>query len=474
MKAWQAGALAGTAALAGFAAAAFLFREGIQGVASGRAAADSGKGTVQFSGGSGGEAQAGPTVYQCPMHPWILRDAPSTCPLCGMDLVPVEAEASTAAGGAQQVRIDPVVVQNMGVRTVPVETRALVKEVRTTGKVALDETRQVSVNAKVMGWVEDLRADYLGKEFRKGEILMQVYSPEWVATQEEFLQALFLQRELPASAAGHARHGAEQLVESARRRLEFWDIPASAIDAVAKEGKARRALPLAAPASGTLVAKNVVEGQSFAPGTELLRLADLSRVWVLGEVPQSDLPFIAVGQTAQVSVSYHPGPPLTGTVSFIAPVTDARAKTTLVRVELANDKERSLKPEMVADVSFQRTLPEALAVPEQAVLRTGRRTLVVAALGQGVFEPREVKLGATAQGYTQVLEGLQEGELAVLSAQFLIDSESNLKSAVLRMGSTGVEMDGASESGADGMESDGEGETSPKAEPTGHEGHNHD
>jgi RND family efflux transporter MFP subunit len=366
-----------------------------------------------------------------------------------MDLVAVEAESTTgnaASGGSSgslsstpstrstQVRIDPVVVQNMGVRTVTVESRALVKEIRTTGKVAIDETRQVSINAKVMGWVEKLRADFLGKQVRKGEVLMEVYSPEWVSTQEEFLQALSLRAALSPHSGDHAVSSAQQLVESARRRLEFWDIPTSAIDAVAREGKARRTLPLLAPASGTLVAKNIVEGQSFAPGTELLRLADLSRVWVLGEVAQSDLPFVALGQEAEVSVAYHSGPPLKGLVSFIAPVTDARAKTTWVRVILENDSARTLKPEMVADVALQRPMENTLTVPEQAVLRTGRRTLVVAALGQGVFEPREVKLGATAQGYTQVLEGLQEGELAVLSAQFLIDSESNLKAAILRMG----------------------------------------
>jgi RND family efflux transporter MFP subunit len=332
------------------------------------------------------------------------------------------------------VRIDPVVVQNMGVRTVTVELRSLVKEIRTTGKVAIDETRQVSINAKVIGWVEKLRADYLGKRLRKGEVLMEVYSPEWVSTQEEFLQALSLRAALSPHSADHAITSAQQLVESARRRLEFWDIPTSAIDAVAREGKARRTLPLLVPASGTLVAKNIVEGQSFAPGTELLRLADLSRVWVLGEVAQNDLPFLAIGQAARVRLPYGSQALTEGTIAFIAPVSDARAKTTSVRIELENDEERSLKPEMVVDVSLQKSLEAAWVVPEQAVLRTGRRTWVVVSLGQGVFEPREVVLGATAAGYTQVLEGLREGELAVLSAQFLIDSESNLKAAVLRMG----------------------------------------
>lgn len=386
---------------------------------------------------AGKEQQAAKTMYNCPMHPWIIKDKPGTCPICGMALVAMKDHghgAAPAEAGAGAIRIDPVVIQNMGVKTEEVRVRDLSKVVRLAGRLAGDETRQVSVNAKIMGWVEKLHADYLGKPIKAGEVLMELYSPDLLATQEEFLQALKYSRGLPESATAETRRGAEDLVNSARRRLEYWDIPASAIERLIKDGKVRKTLPIVSPASGVVVAKNVVEGQNIMAGMELLRIADLSRIWAFGEIYQEDLPYVKVGQKADVLISYLQGKTFPGKVAFIAPVLDAQSKTTLVRVELRNTPDLVLKPEMVADVELSFPIGEALAVPDQAIIRTGKRNVAIVSLGHGYFEPRDVELGASAGDYVQVVSGLKAGDLLVTSSQFLIDSESNLKSAVMGMG----------------------------------------
>lgn len=384
---------------------------------------------------SGAESQAAKAMYNCPMHPWIIKDKPGTCPICGMTLVPMKdhGQGAPVEANSGAIRIDPSVIQNMGVKTEEVRVRDLSKVVRLSGKLAGDETRQVSVNAKIMGWVEKLNADYLGKPIKAGEVLLELYSPDLLATQEEFLQALRYSRGLTASATPETRRSAEDLVSSARRRLEYWDIPSSAIERLVRDGKVRKTLPMVSPASGVVVAKNVVEGQNIMAGMELLRIADLSRIWALGEIYQEDLPYVKVGQKAKVLISYLPGKSFEGKVAFIAPVLDAQSKTTVVRVELRNTPDLLLKPEMVADVELSFPVGEHLAVPEQAIIRTGRRNVAIIALGQGYFEPRDVELGASAGEYVQVLSGLKEGEVLVTSSQFLIDSESNLKSAVMGM-----------------------------------------
>lgn len=384
-----------------------------------------------------GKQEAAKTMYNCPMHPWIIKDKPGNCPICGMALVAMKDHGHGTVppeAGAGAIRIDPAVIQNMGVKTEEVRVRDLSKVVRLAGRLAGDETRQVSVNAKIMGWVEKLHADYLGKPIKAGEVLMELYSPDLLATQEEFLQALKYSRGLPASATAETRRGAEDLVNSARRRLEYWDIPASAIERLIKDGKVRKTLPIVSPASGVVVAKNVVEGQNIMAGMELLRIADLSRIWAFGEIYQEDLPYVKVGQKADVLISYLQGKTFPGKVAFIAPVLDAQSKTTLVRVELRNTPDLVLKPEMVADVELSFPIGEGLAVPDQAIIRTGKRNVAIVSLGQGYFEPRDVELGASAGDYVQVLSGLKAGDLLVTSSQFLIDSESNLKSAVMGMG----------------------------------------
>ena len=387
-------------------------------------------------------------MYNCAMHPHYISDKPGNCPICGMALTPMDK--GTDAGAADQapgapagnaesstgVRIDPAIIQNMGVRTETVMKRELTPEIRASGKVRVDETRQFTVTARVMGWVEKLMVASTGEAVRKGQPLMELYSPELLSTQEEHLQALRYAGSLEGSAGGteEARRAAGELLESSRRRLLNWDVPASRIRDLEKRGVAERTLPVLAPASGVILEKSVVQGQNVMPGMPLYRLADLSRVWVVASVYQGDVARVKVGSPAEITLSYLPGKAFLGKVAFVSPVLDPVTRTAEVRIEAANTPGLDLKPEMFATVVLRPpSAGPVVAVPEQAIIRSGRRDLAIIGLGGGYFEPRAVTLGRSAGGYVEILAGLREGETLVVSSQFLIDSESNLKAAIRQM-----------------------------------------
>lgn len=384
-------------------------------------------------------AQEKKVLYHCAMHPWYISDKPGHCPICGMELVKMDAgqDATQAAGGGP-VHIDPAVIQTMGVRTEAVARRDLASEVRAPGKIAVDEARVAEVNARVMGYVEKLYADVTGQRVRKGGPLLELYSPELSSAQEEYLQALRYAR-----ASGKAA-GGDELAESARRRLSNWGLAPAEIAELERGGKARSTLALTAPISGVVLDKKVVLGQSVQPGMEMYTLADLSRVWAVARVYQSDLAVVHAGGEAEVELAYLPGKPFRGKVVFVSPVLDPAARTAEVRVELANTPDLALKPEMIATIILRGPARKGvLAVPEQALIHSGRRTLAIVALGGGYFEPREVVLGASAGGYVEVTQGLEEGEGLVISSQFLIDSESNFKAAIQRMQQASAGQPGA-------------------------------
>jgi Cu(I)/Ag(I) efflux system membrane fusion protein len=345
-----------------------------------------------------------------------------------MELVKIDKPqgAEMPAGGGP-IRIDPAVIQNMGVRTEPVARRDLAAEVRAPGKIRVDESRVTVVNARVMGYAEKLYADVTGQRVVKGGPLLEIYSPDLVSAQEEYLQAVRY-----AGTAGDAT-GAADLVESARRRLANWGVSAAEIAALERSGKARNTLPIASPAAGVVLEKKVVRGQNVAPGMELYTIADLSTVWAVAQVYQADLALVRKGSEAEVELA-GAAKPYRGVIAFVSPVLDPQTRTAEVRVELRNTKDLDIKPEMIATVVLRGPARKnVLAVPEQAIIRSGRRTLAIVALGAGYFEPREVTLGAASGGYVEVTSGLEEGDGLVVSSQFLIDSESNLKAAVQRM-----------------------------------------
>ncbi len=388
-----------------------------------------------YAEGSGEAGERKIAYYKDPMHPWYTSDKPGKAPDCGMDLVPVY-EGDTDTKG---IRIDPATVQNIGVKVEDVVRRKMTKVIRTVGKVDYDERRLFSVNTKIMGWVERLYVDYTGKVVRKGEPLMELYSPELVTTQEEYLQALSYRKKLQESSLEEARKGSDDLLQSARRRLLNWDIPEREIQALEQRGTPTKTMTIYSPADGVVIEKMVSAGQNVMAGMELYKIADPSSVWVLADVYQYELPWVRLGDNVDIELSYLPGKTFRGRISYMYPYLNDETKTVKVRVQVPNSASLELKPDMFATVKIATPVSvDAVVVPDQAIIRSGERNIAVIALGGGYFEPRDVKLGLISEGYVQVLDGIHEGEKIVVSSQFLIDSESNLKAAISQMTSHGA------------------------------------
>jgi membrane fusion protein, copper/silver efflux system len=373
-----------------------------------------------------------------PMTPGYRSDKPGKSPFMDMDLVPVYEEAPVGAtagkavAGYSAIAVPPERARAIGVQIGKVEVRDLTKTIRAVGHVAFDETLLYQVHARFEGYVEELYVDYTGKPVRKGQPLLSIYSPDLLATQQEYLLAFRARQQFRGSSNADLSRGGTDLYESARQRLLLWQISPAELDQLEKTGRPRRALTLHSPVTGTVMVKNAVRGGRVMPSETLFEIADLQRVWVLADVYESDAPFVVVGQTARMSLSYLSGRTWTGKVTFIAPVLDQATRTVRVRVEFANP-DGVLKPEMYSEVLLERPLGRVVAVPESAVLTTGTRSIVFVAKGGGQFEPREVKPGAKIDSYYQILEGLAPGEDVVTQANFLVDSESRLKAALTGM-----------------------------------------
>lgn len=333
---------------------------------------------------------------------------------------------------ASVMTVSPERLQSIGVKFELAKRRPLDKLTRTVGLVEIDERRLAHVNIKLEGWIDELRVSSTGERVKKGQILFTLYSPELVATQTEYLLALKSHRTLGNSAFPEVAAGAKSLLEAARRRLRLWDITEDHIEDLERTGEVLRTLPIHAPASGTVIKKVALAGMHVNPGDELYTIADLSHIWINADIYEYELPFIQVGQTAAVTLSYDPGTVLRGRIAFIYPTLDAQTRTARVRFELANPGER-LKPGMYTSVELKSALGTRLVVPTDAILDSGERQLIFLHLGGGQLEWRTVKLGIRAGDWVEVLEGLKEDEHIVTSTNFLIDSESQLKAAVSGM-----------------------------------------
>lgn len=375
-------------------------------------------------------AAADTPKYISPMHPWITSDEPGQCPICGMDLVPYDQFSGGGAGSI--IEIDPVVVQNMGVRLAPVTRGDLQRNIRTVGIVAYEETTRTSINSKISGWVERLHVNQAGQEVRKGQLLLSIYSPDLVSAQEEYLMALRNAERLQHSSIAGVAESANRLLAAAENRLRFWDIAPREIERLRQTREVLRTLPLYAPFNGVVTEKMVNQGMFVDSGMELYQLADLSRIWVYADIYEYELPWIAQGMVAEVEIPQL-RKTIPGKVDLIYPYADGMTRTVKARIELTN-ADRQLRPDMFVTVRLQgRTVTDALLVPSEAVLNSGEQQRVFVALGEGKFEPRPVHMGLRGSNGQVEVHGVHEGEQVVVSAQFMFDSESRLREAIEKM-----------------------------------------
>jgi Cu(I)/Ag(I) efflux system membrane fusion protein len=368
--------------------------------------------------------------YRNPMGLPDTSPVPKKDPM-GMDYIPVyEGEAPPESAPPGTVRIAPEKQQLLGVRTEPVSPRDLRRAVRAVGTIQPSERLLFRVTPRFEGWIEKLHVNTTGQAVARGEPLMEVYSPELVSAQEEYLIALRAIGETKASGA-EAQAVMERLAESALRRMRNFGISDAELETLRAEGKGRQTVTYRSPAAGIVMQKPSVQGMRFMPGELLYEIADLSTVWLVADVAERDLGLVKPGQAATLRIAAYPDKPFRGKVVFIQPTLDPDTRTARVRVELPNAG-GLLKPAMYADAEFSAGHPrgKALAVPESAVLDSGARQAVLVQRAAGLFEPREVKLGMRADGYAEVLGGLKAGEEVVVRANFLIDAESNLKAAL--------------------------------------------
>ncbi len=359
---------------------------------------------------------------------------------------PQPKAAAETVEEAPQIELSAEQMQRIGVKTVTVSAKPLQKVIRTVGRIETDERSQTTINAKVEGWIEKLYVDYTGRYVKKGEPLADIYSPELLATQQEFLNTLkWSGRQTgPKTQEGHdhkAANGlpdttsdlqkmlakdASAILAAARQRLRLWDISDEQIQQIEKTGKPVRTLTLYSPVSGNITQKMAVAGMRVMPGEKLFDVADLSRLWIIADIYEYELAAVRVGQPVSVTLSYFPGWQWSSRIDYIYPVIAAETRTAKVRLTLPNT-DGQLKPQMFTNVEIRIGLGKRLSIPEAAVMDTGKGQVVYVDRGNGIFEPREIRTGLRAEGAVEVLRGLKAGDRVAAAANFLIDSEAQLK-----------------------------------------------
>jgi Cu(I)/Ag(I) efflux system membrane fusion protein/cobalt-zinc-cadmium efflux system membrane fusion protein len=429
-------------------------------------------------------------LWTCGMHPQVVQDHPGNCPICGMKLVPVRGQGASSQAAAQPagkggkrkilfyrspmdptitspvprkdsmgmdyvpvyadeassgqsgaasanqgpvVTIDPAVEQNMNVVTKKVVRRDVTRQIRTVGYLTYDQEKIVSVTTKYEGFVEKTYVNYIGQPVKKGEPLFEIYSPKLVQTEQDLLSARRYADDMASSGSEVAKR-AMSLLQAARERLGYWDITPEQIARLEKSRHVFRTLKVFAPSSGVVMTRmQGLEGMAVRPGMELLKIANLSDLWLTVEVFSNQLPWLNTGSPATISLTYFPGKTFHGRVHYIEPQVSEKTRTIQLTLEVPNPGHR-LRVGMYATVLFEPVMAKnVVTVPSEAVFRTGKRDVVIVALGHGRFAPRNLTLGPEGNGFVQVLKGLNDGDEVVTSAQFLIDSESNLKEAIQKM-----------------------------------------
>lgn len=366
-----------------------------------------------------------------PMHPAYKSNKPGIAPDCGMKLVPMYADTMEEMQSmpAGTVMLSPEKQQLIGVRTAAVRRERLARTVRTVGRVTADETRIAKVHLKVGGWIEKVYVDFVGQLVKQGQPLFTLYSPDLVSTQQEYLLARRGMKEMGGSTLPEAAEGAQSLLRAARERLRLWDISDQQIQKLDESGEVTRTLTFYSPITGFVLERKAYPQTAISPETDLYTVADLSDVWVNAEIYEYEVPYVRVGQPASMQLSYFPGKTYRGRVTYVYPTVDPESRTVKVRLQFPNPG-YELKPDMFANVELKIDYGVHTLVPSEAVLDSGTRQIVFVAKPEGYFEPREVKLGPQVDGQAVVLSGLEAGETIVTSGNFLIDSESRLKSAM--------------------------------------------
>jgi membrane fusion protein, copper/silver efflux system len=376
-----------------------------------------------------------PLYWIDPMHPWYKSEVAGIAPDCNMKLVPVypgeearyERRANKMPEGS--VQIAPEKQQLIGVEYGTVEYETVKNSVRAVARVTLDETKIAKVHSKLEGWIDQVFVDFTGKQVHEGDPLLTIYSPEALATQQEYLLAIKAQHVMHDNPVHEMLGSTENLVAAAKKRMELWDIGEKQVAEITASGVPLKNLTLTSPITGFVMERNVFAKQRIMPETALYTVADLSRVWVIADVFEYEAAAVRLGMPAAMTLSYLPGRTFHGKVNYILPQVDAATRTLKVRIEFANT-DFALKPDMYGEVEFQTGGGRRLVVPQTAVLNSGDRQVVFVDRGKGYFEPREVKLGGRSEGRVEILSGLQPGERIVISGNFLIDSESQLKTSL--------------------------------------------
>jgi membrane fusion protein, copper/silver efflux system len=426
-------------------------------------------------GGAAVAVKVEPKGYHCPMHPNYRSDKPGECGICGMRLVPDEAEdhsqhAHSAAASDRKIlyyrdpeqpsyrsdkpglnpetgndlepvyetmpmgtiRVSPEKQQLIGVRFGTAETTAGTHTFRAAGKVMMDETRVAKVQTKIAGWIDRVFVDFTGKLVEKDQPLLTIYSPEMLASQQEYLLALRGKELMKASPLAGSVEQSESMLKAARKRLELWDLSDGQIEQITRTGEPLKNITVLSPIGGYVMARNAFPKQRITPETELYTVADLSRVWVMADVFETDAASIRTGMAVHVTAPYSASRAVAGRVDYIQPQIDPVTRTLKVRIELDNPG-LAFKPDMFVDAEFRIGMPARVTVPQEAVLNSGLRKTVFVDRGNGYLEPREVQTGGRAGDRVEITSGLRAGERIVVSGNFLIDSESQLKAAASGM-----------------------------------------
>ncbi|NIO42883.1 MAG: efflux RND transporter periplasmic adaptor subunit [Burkholderiales bacterium] len=377
------------------------------------------------------EQERKPLYYRNPMNPEITSPVPAKDQM-GMDYVPVYAD-DDSSGPAGTVKIDPVTEQNIGVRTATAEHQSLAREIHTVGRVDFDEQLITRLHPKTQGWIEDLRIGTTGEQISRDEILLSIYSPQLVSSQQEYLLALNNLDALSKSPFEDVRRGAEGLVETSLERLRLLDVPEHQIDELEQSREVKKELHIHSPAKGIVINVGAREGQFVTPQTELYMIADLSSVWVFVDLFEEEMPWVNVGDVAEMQVSAVPGVTFRGELTYIYPYAESKTRTIKARLEFQNP-DLLLKPDMFADITIDASpRSHAVVIPSEAIVRSGLKEQVFVVRDAGKFEPREVEIGLSGGELTEILSGLAVGEEVVVSGQFLIDSESKLREAAAKM-----------------------------------------